>query len=238
VDGNRFDALARALAAPGTRRRLLAGLAAAALGAVGRRGAEAVACRMPGELCREHADCCSRLCSPKDAIGRRCACRAVGDCPTAAVCHAVACTAGACVASVLLDGTACTAFGGAAGTCRGGRCAVPTTTTTTTTSTSTSTTTGTTTSTTTPSPTCPYPVSVIPGPPTQATVTVQDTGSGIVSLVLTQSENADTPVPPFTPGTTEPITVTATKIDQSQSAQVTLVATNGAGTVTTCEVEF
>jgi hypothetical protein len=121
VDGNRFDALARALAAPGTRRRLLAGLAAAALGPVGRRGAEAVACRMPGELCREHADCCSKLCAtgadgrlvcqcpaPTVACGRSCADPAIafqsdpkncGGCGTRCPrtrCQVATCTQGSC----------------------------------------------------------------------------------------------------------------------------------------------
>ncbi|HEY7030988.1 MAG TPA: hypothetical protein VH482_06670 [Thermomicrobiales bacterium] len=127
MDGSRFDALAKALAASGSRRGVVAGLAAGALGLVGVGRAEAVACRMPGGLCREHADCCSGLCGPKDATGRRrCACRAVGDCPPPAVCRAVACQGGACVGSVLPDGTACTASGGTAGTCRAGACVLPT----------------------------------------------------------------------------------------------------------------
>jgi hypothetical protein len=73
------------------------------------------------------------------------------------------------------------------------------------------------------------------GPPTQAITTIQDGGSGLASIVVTQSDNADTPVPPFTPGTTQPVVVTATKINQSQSAHVTIQATDGAGNVAVCD---
>jgi hypothetical protein len=76
---------------------------------------------------------------------------------------------------------------------------------------------------------------VVGGPPTQLVVTFQDPDSGLASIVATQSDNADTPVPPFTSGTTDPVTVTATKIDQSRSAHVTLQATDVAGNVTTCD---
>ena len=73
------------------------------------------------------------------------------------------------------------------------------------------------------------------GPPTQAITTIQDGGSGLASIVVTQSDNADTPVPPFTVGTTQPVVVTATKINQSQSAHVTIQATDGAGNVAICD---
>jgi hypothetical protein len=76
---------------------------------------------------------------------------------------------------------------------------------------------------------------VVGGPPTQLIVTLQDTASGLKSIVVTQSDNADTPVPPFTSGTTDPVTVTATKINQAQSAHVTIQATDVAGNVTTCD---
>ncbi len=73
------------------------------------------------------------------------------------------------------------------------------------------------------------------GPPTQAITTIQDGGSGLASIIVTQSDNADTPVPPFTPGTTQPVVVTATKINQGQSAHVTIQATDGAGNVAICD---
>lgn len=79
------------------------------------------------------------------------------------------------------------------------------------------------------------PTFVVSGPPAQAVTTFQDTGSGLVSLVVTLSENADTVVPPFIPGTTEPITVTSTKIDQTQRARIEIRATDGAGNVAICD---
>jgi hypothetical protein len=57
VDGSRFDNLARSLAQSGSRRRLVAGLLGGALGLVGFDRAGAVACRTPGQLCRENANC-------------------------------------------------------------------------------------------------------------------------------------------------------------------------------------
>jgi hypothetical protein len=97
MDGARFDAIARSLAQPGSRRRLLAGLAAAALGLAGRDRAGAVACRTPGLLCRENADCCARVCAA-DAAGRRvCRCRTAADCPPPTNrCLAATCAAGVC----------------------------------------------------------------------------------------------------------------------------------------------
>lgn len=82
-------------------------------------------------------------------------------------------------------------------------------------------------------PTC--PTVVISGPPAQAVTTFQDTGTGLVSLVVTRSENADTVVPPFIPGTTDPVVVTSTKIDQTQRARIEILATDGAGNVRVCD---
>jgi hypothetical protein len=82
-------------------------------------------------------------------------------------------------------------------------------------------------------PTC--PARVVAGPPTQLIVTFQDTDSGLASLVVTQSDNADTVVPPFAVGTTDPVVVTATKIDQSRSAHVAITATDIAGNVANCD---
>jgi Protein of unknown function (DUF3344) len=79
------------------------------------------------------------------------------------------------------------------------------------------------------------PLTVVSGPPTQAIVKVQDIGSGISSIVVTKSQNADTPVPPFTVGTTDPVTVTATKIDQTKSSQVSLLVTDQAGNQAVCD---
>jgi hypothetical protein len=161
MDPTRFDAAAKQFAAPGSRRRVLAALVAAALGLAGRDRAEAVVCRTPGLLCRQNADCCAHLCAA-DAAGRRtCRCRTQADCPPPTNrCLATTCAAGACGTTPAVhcpppdqchdvgtcdtstgqcsnppktDGTACTPLGGGNGTCQGGTCVAPTTTTTTTT---------------------------------------------------------------------------------------------------------
>jgi hypothetical protein len=73
------------------------------------------------------------------------------------------------------------------------------------------------------------------GPPAQLEVTFQDAGSGLAELLVTKSENADTVVPPFTAGTTDPVVVTATKIDQAQRSRVEIRATDLAGNVAFCD---
>ncbi|HVD59448.1 MAG TPA: hypothetical protein VNC11_01145 [Gemmatimonadaceae bacterium] len=74
---------------------------------------------------------------------------------------------------------------------------------------------------------------VITGPPKQIQITVQDAGSGIQSIVVFKSDNADTVVPPFVTGTTDPVVVTATKIDQTSSSVIGLTATDACGNVNT-----
>ncbi|HEY7034765.1 MAG TPA: hypothetical protein VH482_25725 [Thermomicrobiales bacterium] len=99
MDGSRFDALTRLLSIAGSRRRLIAGLAAGAFGLVGAERAEAVACRTPGSLCRENANCCSGVCGPKDRTGRRtCRCRTGADCAAAGASPQRLCADGLCVA--------------------------------------------------------------------------------------------------------------------------------------------
>jgi len=79
------------------------------------------------------------------------------------------------------------------------------------------------------------PVQFVAGPPTQAIVTISDALSGLGSIVVTQSDNADTPVPPFTVGTNDPITVTSTKIDQTKRSHVTVTVTDVAGNQAICD---
>ncbi len=73
------------------------------------------------------------------------------------------------------------------------------------------------------------------GPPAQIDITTQDVDSGLASIVVTKSNNADTPVPPFTVGDTTSHVITATKIDQTKPAQVELTVTDQAGNVTVCD---
>jgi hypothetical protein len=104
MDDQCFDRLVQSLARPGTRRRLLAGFAAGALGAVGRHRAEAAACRPVGSVCREGANCCSRRCGDPDLAGRRyCRCQGAADCPAPDACHAATCTAGVCGVTATVD---------------------------------------------------------------------------------------------------------------------------------------
>lgn len=67
---------------------------------------------------------------------------------------------------------------------------------------------------------------VIAGPPKQIQLSVQDNGSGLQSIIVNTSTNAITVVDPFVTGTTSAVTVTATKVNQSQSAVVGLTATD------------
>lgn len=76
---------------------------------------------------------------------------------------------------------------------------------------------------------------VIAGPPKQLQITANDSGTGLASIVPTTAINATVIVPAFTPGTTGPILVTATKINQAQSAQVALRVTDVAGNFTDCD---
>lgn len=55
-------------------------------------------------------------------------------------------------------------------------------------------------------------------------IAVQDTGSGLSAIHVVRTVNTTVTIPSFTSGTQAPVTVTATKIDQSLSSQVELRA--------------
>jgi MYXO-CTERM domain-containing protein len=76
---------------------------------------------------------------------------------------------------------------------------------------------------------------VVNGPPKQLQITVQSAMAGIATVEVTESNNASTVVPSFSPGATGALVVTATKIDQSQGAQVALRVTDVNGLVTNCD---
>jgi hypothetical protein len=78
-------------------------------------------------------------------------------------------------------------------------------------------------------------VNILSGPPQQVIFTIQDTGSGLSSIMVSRRDNVDTPVPPFTPTTTDPVIVTATRLDQSAPLKVVLVVSDYGGNVTTFE---
>ena len=72
------------------------------------------------------------------------------------------------------------------------------------------------------------------GPPSQAFFTVQDTDSGLDAIVAPQQDNVDIVAPPVSSGTTDPVTVSVTLIDQSKPADVTIQVIDVAGNVATC----
>jgi hypothetical protein len=74
-----------------------------------------------------------------------------------------------------------------------------------------------------------------PGPPFTIEVTIQDNESGVAAINVVFSNNAIITIPPFTPGTNDPIIVTAEKIDQTQSATVVLEVVDVAGNTTLCD---
>jgi len=69
-------------------------------------------------------------------------------------------------------------------------------------------------------------------------VRTRDSGSGMASVQVTKSTNANTVVPPFTAGTTDPVIVRGTKINNSMKSQVMLRVTDVAGNVTDCDPEI
>lgn len=76
---------------------------------------------------------------------------------------------------------------------------------------------------------------IIPGPPKQVQITVQDAQSGLASISVLTAINCNVNIPSFTVGTTSPVVVTATKINQSAGSTVILRATDVAGNSTSCD---
>lgn len=83
-------------------------------------------------------------------------------------------------------------------------------------------------------PTCAL-TAVIAGPPKQIQITIQDSDGGLKSIVVVSSTNSTTSIPSFTVGTTSPVVVTSTKVNQTMSSSVSLKATDTAGNVVTCD---
>ena len=73
------------------------------------------------------------------------------------------------------------------------------------------------------------------GPPKSIQVTVQDSGSGLKTVAVTDTTNATTVVPPFSSGDTGAVLVTSTKIDQNNASHLALTVTDVAGNVTKCD---
>lgn len=66
-------------------------------------------------------------------------------------------------------------------------------------------------------------------------IKTQDTGSGLASITVLKQVNSQVPIPSFTVGTTDPVVVRATKLDQTKPSQVQLRVTDVAGNATTCD---
>jgi probable HAF family extracellular repeat protein len=80
---------------------------------------------------------------------------------------------------------------------------------------------------------------IVDGPPKQIQIAMQDTTSGLSSIVLTDSVNASVNIPVFPPASTDVVLVTATKIDQSLTSDVAFQVTDMAGRITSCDpVDF
>ena len=80
--------------------------------------------------------------------------------------------------------------------------------------------------------------SVNPGPPAQVNFSFQDTNSGLKSIAVTKSTNANTSVPTFVSGTVQPQIVTATQINTGMASAVNFQATNVAGGTVSCGAAF
>jgi uncharacterized protein YndB with AHSA1/START domain len=112
MEGQRFDDIARTLAGGLSRRTVVRRIGAVAAGAglalLGRGRGEAATCRGVGLTCREHANCCSRNCGPKNSTGRR-TCAACGpgeeDC---GIFDVKCCPIGSCFTETCLFGPAST----------------------------------------------------------------------------------------------------------------------------------
>jgi hypothetical protein len=75
------------------------------------------------------------------------------------------------------------------------------------------------------------------GPPIAVDLVAQDFESGISTINVLNPQNVTVSVGVFTPGTTSPVTVTATKVDNTQVSSFELQITDRAGNVTTCELD-
>src|SRR5260370_31897914 len=76
---------------------------------------------------------------------------------------------------------------------------------------------------------------VIPGPPKQLTIKVEDATAGLESITVTSATNATVSVPPFALGEKGSLVVMATKVDQSLGSHVALHITGVDGKVTDCD---
>lgn len=74
-----------------------------------------------------------------------------------------------------------------------------------------------------------------PGPPTRIHVRARDLRSGIASIQVLEQANATVAIPAFTPGTTAPLEIVGTKINQALASRIRLRITDQAGNFTDCD---
>ncbi len=72
------------------------------------------------------------------------------------------------------------------------------------------------------------------GPGKQLDLTAQDTGSGIATITVVSISNGTVNVPDFTPGTTSPVVITATKTDQTKPTVFNVDVTDVDGNTRHC----
>jgi hypothetical protein len=77
-------------------------------------------------------------------------------------------------------------------------------------------------------------LAMVAGPPAELRVAVH-ADRGLATLTATRATNASVALPAFAPGTTDTLPVTATKLDQTAKAFLTLQATDVTGSSTTCD---
>ena len=76
---------------------------------------------------------------------------------------------------------------------------------------------------------------IVNGPPKQIMITMQDVSPGLKTIQLTSSTNATVAIPSFVAGTTSPVVVTATKINQSESSDVAFTISSMSGATASCD---
>lgn len=76
---------------------------------------------------------------------------------------------------------------------------------------------------------------MIAGPPKGVEVRVQDLQSGLAAVNVLVADNADVTIPAFAPGSTDPLTITATRADNDQRATVVLEVIDRSGNRTECD---
>jgi len=77
--------------------------------------------------------------------------------------------------------------------------------------------------------------SILPGPPRELRIVIQDPDGGLASIGVTRSVNADLALPPYAFGIKGPLAITATRIDPSRSMDIALTAQDVAGNSGSCE---